>query len=174
MSPTKQVISDRGKEPKRHRWQNGEKTLGETRLSRGARGPKNLPRSGQPTKTTPRAQRRLIQEVIKEPRTTSKELQASLTLIKASVHDSTIRGWAKTACMGEFQGKSYCWPKYHKCSSHICQNIYFCPKIFGQIFCGLMRQKLNCLEGVCSVTPGIKPTQHFIKKHHTNSQTWLC
>ncbi len=50
----------------------------------------NLPRSGRPTKITPRAQRRLIQEVIKEPRTTSKELQASLDS-KVSVHDSTIR-----------------------------------------------------------------------------------
>ncbi len=48
----------------------------------------NLARSGRPMKITPRAQRRLIQEVIKEPRTTSKELQAS---IKVSVHDSTIR-----------------------------------------------------------------------------------
>ncbi len=51
----------------------------------------NLPRSGRPTKITPRAQRRLIQEVIKEPRTTSKELLASLASIKVSVHDSTIR-----------------------------------------------------------------------------------
>ncbi len=51
----------------------------------------NLPRSGRPTKITPRAQRQLIQEVIKEPRTTSKELQASLASIKFSVHDSTIR-----------------------------------------------------------------------------------
>ncbi len=51
----------------------------------------NLPRSGQPTKITPREQWRLIQEVIKEPRTTSKELQASLASIKVSVHDSTIR-----------------------------------------------------------------------------------
>ncbi len=48
----------------------------------------NLPRSGRPTKITPRAQRRLLQEVIKEPRTTSKELQASLASIKVSVHDS--------------------------------------------------------------------------------------
>ncbi len=51
----------------------------------------NLPRSGWPTKITPRSQWRLIQEVIKEPRTTSKELQASLASIKVSVHDSTIR-----------------------------------------------------------------------------------
>ncbi len=52
----------------------------------------NLPRSGRPTKITPRAQWWLIQEVIKEYRTISKEgLQASLASIKVSVHDSTIR-----------------------------------------------------------------------------------
>ncbi len=47
--------------------------------------------SGELPKITPRAQWRLIQEVIKEPRTTSKELQASLASIKISVNDSTIR-----------------------------------------------------------------------------------
>ncbi len=51
----------------------------------------NLPRSGQPTKITPRAQQRLIQEVTKDPTTTSKELQASLASVKVSVHDSTLR-----------------------------------------------------------------------------------
>ncbi len=51
----------------------------------------NLPRSGRPTKITPREQRQLIQEVINEHRTISKELQASLASIKVSVHDSTIR-----------------------------------------------------------------------------------
>ncbi len=39
VSPTKQARGDSGKEPKLHRWQNGEKTLGETRLSRGASSP---------------------------------------------------------------------------------------------------------------------------------------
>ncbi|KAI5095915.1 hypothetical protein C0J45_14345, partial [Silurus meridionalis] len=34
----------------------------------------NLPRSGRLTKITPRAQRQLIQEVTKDPTTTSKEL----------------------------------------------------------------------------------------------------
>uniref|UniRef100_A0A8C6VVE8 Transposase Tc1-like domain-containing protein n=1 Tax=Nothobranchius furzeri TaxID=105023 RepID=A0A8C6VVE8_NOTFU len=51
----------------------------------------NLPRSGWPTKITPRAQRQLIREVTQDPRTTSKELQASLASIKVSVHDSTVR-----------------------------------------------------------------------------------
>ncbi|KAK1798040.1 hypothetical protein P4O66_000540 [Electrophorus voltai] len=48
-------------------------------------------RSGRPTKITPRAQRRLIQEVTKDPTTSSKELQASFASVKASVHDYTIR-----------------------------------------------------------------------------------
>ncbi len=30
ISPTKQARGDSGKEPKLHRWQNGEKTLGKT------------------------------------------------------------------------------------------------------------------------------------------------
>ncbi len=51
----------------------------------------NLPKSGGHNKITSRAQRQLIQEVIKEPRTTSKELQPSLASIKGSVHDATIR-----------------------------------------------------------------------------------
>ncbi|KAK3553354.1 hypothetical protein QTP70_002432 [Hemibagrus guttatus] len=51
----------------------------------------NLPRSGRLTKITPRVQRQLIQEVTKDPTTTSKELQASLASVKVSVHDPTIR-----------------------------------------------------------------------------------
>jgi len=51
----------------------------------------NLPRTGRPTKITQRLQRWLIQEIIKEPRITSKQLQVSLASIKVSVHDSTIR-----------------------------------------------------------------------------------
>ncbi len=35
VSPTKQARGDSGKEPKLHQWQNGEKTLGETRLRWG-------------------------------------------------------------------------------------------------------------------------------------------
>ncbi|KAK3536403.1 hypothetical protein QTP86_008885 [Hemibagrus guttatus] len=45
----------------------------------------NLPRSGRPTKITPRVQRQLIQEVTKDPTTTSKELQASLASVKSAV-----------------------------------------------------------------------------------------
>ncbi|KAK3535010.1 hypothetical protein QTP70_001966 [Hemibagrus guttatus] len=47
--------------------------------------------TGRPTKIIPRVQRQLIQEVTKDPTTTSKELQASLASVMVSVHDSTIR-----------------------------------------------------------------------------------
>ncbi len=60
----------------------------------------NLPRSGRPTEITPRAQRQLIQDIIKEPRTTSKDLQASLASINVSAHDSAIRDWGKNGIRG--------------------------------------------------------------------------
>uniref|UniRef100_A0A8C9X1V4 Transposase Tc1-like domain-containing protein n=1 Tax=Sander lucioperca TaxID=283035 RepID=A0A8C9X1V4_SANLU len=50
-----------------------------------------LPRSGHPVKMTPRAQRRLINEVKKQSRMTAKDLKASLELASISVHESTIR-----------------------------------------------------------------------------------
>ncbi|KAI4904483.1 hypothetical protein NFI96_003139 [Prochilodus magdalenae] len=42
----------------------------------------NLPRSSRPTKITPRAQQRLIQEVTKDPTTTSKDPQGSPASVK--------------------------------------------------------------------------------------------
>ncbi len=46
--------------------------------------------------------------------------------------------------------------------SHLPKHILIIPKTFGQIFCGLMRQKLNILEGACPITSGVKP---FHKKN---------
>ncbi len=119
----------------------------------------NLPRSGRPTKITPRVQWGLIQVVIKEHRTTSKELQVSLTSIKVSVHDSTIRE-KKTG------QKRHPWESSK--NTRVCltfaTNILIISKTFGQIFCRLMRQTFNFLEGVCPITSGIKPTQDFIKR----------
>ncbi len=131
-------------------------------------------RSGWPTKITPRAQWRLIQEVIKEPRTASKEPQASLASIKVSVHDSTIR---KRLDKNSIHGRgprqkplltkkntnarlTFAYPQDLYLDKIYILNILIIPKTFGQIFCGLMRQKLNFLEGVCPVTSGIKPTHN--------------
>ncbi len=67
--------------------------------------------------------------------------------------------------MGEFRGKSHCWPKRTQMLvSHLPKIILIIPKTFGQIFCGLMRQKFNFMAGVCPITSDVKPTQHFIKR----------
>ena len=97
----------------------------------------NLPRSGWPTKITPRAQRRLIQEVTKDPTTTSKELQASLASVKVSVHDSTIRKrLGKNGLHGLDDSQDF-W-----------ENTLW----------------TDFLEGVCPITSGVKVTPHFRKR----------
>ncbi len=78
----------------------------------------DLPRSGRPSKIAPRAQRRLIQEVIKEPRTSSKELQAS---IKVSIHDSDKNETGQKRHPWESsKAKATADQKEHKGLSHIC------------------------------------------------------
>lgn len=126
----------------------------------------NLPRSGQPTKITPRVHRRLIQEVTKEPRKTSKELQVSLASVKVSVRDSTIRKTlGKNGIHGRFPGENHCCPKRtQRLVSHLLKSILMILKTFGETFCGLMSQKLNFLEGVQPVTSGVKVAQPLIKR----------
>lgn len=52
------------------------------------------------------------------------------------------------------------------------------PKTFGEIFCGLMRQKWNFMEGLSPVTSHIEKTQYFIKRtsHHGGGSVtaWGC
>ncbi len=126
----------------------------------------NLPRSERPTKITPRAQWWLIQEVIKEPRTTSKEPQASLASVKVSVHDSTIRKTlGKNGIHEKVPRQKPLLTKQNTKSSLTFARTYLdYPQDFWKIFCGMMRQKLNFLEGVCPITSGVKPTQDFIKR----------
>ncbi|KAK1785240.1 hypothetical protein P4O66_018637 [Electrophorus voltai] len=59
----------------------------------------NLPRSGRLTKITPRVQRRLIQEVTKDPTTTSKELQVSLASVKVM---TMVSGFGPLITAGTF------------------------------------------------------------------------
>lgn len=49
-----------------------------------------LPRRGRPAKISPRAQRRIINEVRRNPRASAKDLQTSLARTNISVHTSTI------------------------------------------------------------------------------------
>ncbi len=53
----------------------------------------------------------------------------------------------------------------HTYSQYTQCNILITPMTFGQIFYGLMRQKLNFLEVVCPVTCGIKTNTLFNKKN---------
>ncbi len=89
----------------------------------------NLPRSGRRTKIYPKAQRRLIQEVIKEPRTTSKELQASFASIQCSWFNNKKETGQKRH---PWEGKSPCWPE--EGSSHICQKIsWLSPRLLHKV-----------------------------------------
>ncbi len=125
----------------------------------------NLPRSGQPTKITPRAQWRLIQEVIKEPRTISKELQASLASIKVSVHDSTIRKrLGKNSIHGRVPRQKPLLTKNNtKARLTFAKKYLDYPQDFWTNILWTDETKVF-LKGVCPVTSGIKPTQHFIKR----------
>ncbi len=124
----------------------------------------NLPRSGRPTKITPRAQRRLIQEVIKEPRTTSKELQASLASIKVSVHDSAIRKrLGKNRIHGRVPSQKPLLTKKNTKSRLTFDKKYLdYPQDFWANILWTDVTKVK-LFGACPVTSGVKPTQHFIK-----------
>ncbi len=116
----------------------------------------NLPRSGRPTKTTPREQRWLIQEVIKEPRTTSKELQASLASIKVSVHDTTIRKMLgkKNGMHGSVPRQTPLLTKKNtKDSSHICQkrHLDYPQDIWANILWTDETKSGNFLEDACPI-----------------------
>lgn len=82
----------------------------------------NLPRSGWPTKFTPKQHR----GGEKEARTTSKQLQALPVSLKVRVHDTTIRkGLGKNDIYGEkIKMKTIADQKELKDSSHICQKNY--------------------------------------------------
>ena len=99
----------------------------------------NLPRSGRPTKIPPRAH----QQIIQEPRLTSKELQASLASVKVSVHDSTIRKrLGRNGIHGRVaRRKPLLTKKNTKARLTFAKKHLDHPKTFGIRFCGLMSQK---------------------------------
>ncbi len=125
----------------------------------------NLPRSGRPTKINPRGQRQLIQEVIKDMRTTSKELEASLASIKVSVHDSTIRKrLGKNGIHGRVpRQKPFLTKKNTKACLTFTKKYLDYPQDFWANILWT-DETFNILEGVCPVTSGVKLTQHFIKR----------
>ncbi len=125
-----------------------------------------LPRSGRPTKITPRVQRRLIQEVIKEPRTTSKELQASLASIMVSVHDSTIRKrLGKNSMHGRVPRQK---PLLTKKNTKVCltfaKKYLDYPQDFWANILWTDATKVELFGRCVSRTSGVKPTA-FHKKY---------
>ncbi len=125
----------------------------------------NLPRSGWPTKITLRAQQQLIQEIIKEPRTTSKELQASLASIKVSVHDSTIRKRLGKNVHGRVsRQKALLTKKNTKARLTFAKKYLDYHQDFWANILWTDEKKVELFECVCPVTSGIITTQHFIKR----------
>lgn len=51
----------------------------------------NMPRAGHPSKFTPRADHKLLKEVSKTPKMSSRDLQQALATVDVKVHASTIR-----------------------------------------------------------------------------------
>lgn len=67
-------------------------------------------------------------------------------------------------CKSDFQDKNHCWAKgTYRLVSVLPENIVIIPKTLGEILCGLTRQQLNFLEGVCATTSGTTVTQYFRK-----------
>ncbi len=66
-----------------------------------------LPKNGSPTKITPKARRLIVCQVAKEPRVTSKQLKAFLTVANVNVYEFIFRRTTKV-CMTEFQEESHC------------------------------------------------------------------
>ncbi len=134
----------------------------------------NLPRSGRPTKITPRAQRWLKQEVIKEPRTTSKELQASLASIKVSVHDSTIRKkLGKNGMHGRVpRQKPLLTKKNTKACLMFAKKYLDYPQDFWANILWTDETKVDLFGRCLSRYIWCKTNTAFQKEHHSNSQTW--
>ena len=87
-----------------------------------------LPRSGRPAKMTARAQRRMLNEVKKNPRVSAKDLQKSLEHANISVDESTIR---KTLNKNGVHGrtprkKPLLSKKKHCCTSEVCKSAPGC------------------------------------------------
>ncbi len=126
----------------------------------------NLPRSGRPTKITPRAQRLLIQEVTKDPTTTSKELQASLASVKVSVHDSTIRKrLGKNGLHGRVPRlKPLLEQKNIKARLSFARKHLDDPQDFWENTLWTDETKVELFGRCVHITSGVKVTQHFRKR----------
>lgn len=122
-----------------------------------------LPKSGRPVKMTARAQRRLLNEVKKNPSVSAKDLQKSLAYANNPVSESTIH---KTLNKNGFHGRiPQRKPLLSKKKTllHV-YSLYKSTWMFhsstGKIFCGQMKPELGCLEETHNTMCGEKEAQH--------------
>ena len=119
-----------------------------------------LPRSGCPAEMTARAQRRMLNEVKKNPRVLAKDLQKSLEHANISVYESTIRKTLNKNGVHERTPRKK--PLLSKVN--IAARLKFAKVDFhratGKIFCGQMKIQLSCLEGTHNTMCGEKKAQH--------------
>lgn len=114
----------------------------------------NLSKTGLSTKTTPREHQQLIQEEVKDPKTTSYDLQTSLPLAWISFHDSTImnrqvRNWALVIWLKSLMTEKNTFEeKLHQ-------------DFWENVQCVDETKKWNFLEVLCPVTSGVKLRNHF-------------
>ena len=120
-----------------------------------------LPRSGRPVKMTVRAQRRLFNEVKKNPRVSAKDFQKSLAYANIPVSESTI---CKTLNKNGFHGRiPHRKPLLSKKTLLHVYSLHKSTWMFhsstGKIFRGQMKPKLS-LEETHNTMCGEKEAQH--------------
>ncbi len=134
----------------------------------------NLLMSGRPTKITPSAQWRLIQEVIKEPRKRYEELQASLASIKVCVHNSTIRKrLGENGIHGRVPRQKPPLTKDNtKARLTFAKQYLDYPQDFWANILWTDETKVEVFGRCVSRYICCKTNKAFIKEYHTNTQTW--
>ena len=129
----------------------------------------------------PIANPQVIQNVSKEPRTISKELQVSLASVKVSVSDSTIRKRlerdSKNGIHKRDPRQKPLLTKNDTKAHLIFARKHDDPQDFWDL--EVMRQKLNFLDGVLAITSVVKLTQLTIRittvKHGVGRvMVWDC
>lgn len=83
----------------------------------------------------------------KRPTTTSRRLQASLASVHISVPDSTIRRPGQKWPLSQ-SSRAKTTTEQKNVKAHL---IVMIPETFEKMLCGLTRQELTFLEGVCSI-----------------------
>ncbi len=133
----------------------------------------NLPRSGRPTKITPKAQRWLIQEVIKNPEQHLKNCRPHLPQLRSVFMIHNKKRLGKNGIHGRVpRQKPLLTKKNTKARLTFAKKYFDYPQDFWANILWTDVTKVELFGRCVSHYIWRKPAQHFIKEHHTNSQTW--